>query len=264
MKQRWAQLGLVTAVALLAGGCNVSYFVGGHTYPTYPRDGTDPIPETGTLAVHTPLIEAVYHPGEIVHIAWSLSESYAEVDAELYRYGRPFLTIATEIANDGSYEWTVPAEIDLNTEVHDEYQVVLTGRADDAKGLPTTTGLSDRFAIVPPSTGGLSDVTVWSTSVTITLVDNGAQIDGDTVDVLLNGVVVSEGLVLPGDPGADVVLELRSGPNVLEIVAVNEGSVSPNTAQLLISDVTEGESAQEWRLLTAEVGRLTITAPSGR
>ena len=115
--------------------------------------------------------------------------------------------------------------------------------------------------IAPPASGGLSDVTVSQRIITITMTDNGQEIDGDTVDIILNGAPISAAHVLVGPPGTNLELILRAGSNFLEVVALNEGAVSPNTAELIISHVLEGESIQEWRLATGESGSLTITAP---
>jgi hypothetical protein len=93
------------------------------------------------------------------------------------------------------------------------------------------------------------------------MTDNGQEIDGDTVDIVLNGETVGAGHVLIAPPGTDLELTLQAGINLLEVVALNEGSISPNTAELVISHVLEGESIQEWRLVTGESGSLTITAP---
>ena len=76
-----------------------------------------------------------------------------------------------------------------------------------------------------------------------------------------DGEVVIEGHILAAPPGTSFALSLQKGPNLFEVVAVNEGSISPNTAQLTISNVVVGESVQQWRLLTGETGTLTITAP---
>lgn len=259
MVRSWKTVLLFIGAVALIAGCNVSYFVG--EYDSDDDHDEYDLDEDWQIVVYEPIAESVYHPGDTITIEWFLDEVYDEVNLDLYRYDREMLALATEVANDGSYEWQIPVDIDLDTEIHDEYTVVISAAGDDAKDTPQLSAASELFAIVPESTGGLSDVTVDSRNVVITLTDNGAQIDGDTVTVVLNEGVLAVEHVLVEEPGSDFALTLQPGPNVLEIVAVNEGTVSPNTAQLRISNVIDGEEVQQWRLLTDETGRLTITAP---
>ena len=69
------------------------------------------------------------------------------------------------------------------------------------------------------------------------------------------------GHVLAGPLGTAIPAALQAGANVLEIVAVNEGTVGPKTAELEISDVSEGQAVQVWRLTAGQTGALTISAP---
>lgn len=57
--------------------------------------------------------------------------------------------------------------------------------------------------------------------------------DGDVVRIWLNGEIVINAITLESSY-REIKLELRDGQNLLVIEALNEGSVSPNTAQFTI------------------------------
>lgn len=235
------------------------------TTPGGPDDGTDPDGRTidpDLLTVTTPAGDT-FEPGDLLVVEWTGSAQPDLVTIELYLAGSLHTVLASEIANAGSFAWTIPGEFPTDNEVFTEYQVVVSGRwPAQPSGELVLAAWSVDFAIVPRASGGLSEVTVDALEISVRLVDNGQQIDGDTVDLLLNGVPVVTGHVLAADPGTTFPLTLRPGQNVFEVYAVNEGSVSPNTALLEISNVTVGLTSQEWRLAAGEYGGLTITAPS--
>ena len=111
----------------------------------------------------------------------------------------------------------------------------------------------------PGDHGGLSDVTVNARRISITLTDDGSLVDGDRVDVFLNGTKVIDNHTLVGGAGTVFLLDLLPGSNTLQVTALNEGTSSPNTAQLAISNVTVGAALQSWRLLTGQSGSLVIS-----
>ena len=95
--------------------------------------------------------------------------------------------------------------------------------------------------------GGLSDVIVDSRDITITVFDHG-RIDGDQIDLIINGDYVLENFVLDGPPGFPVDIRLRSGRNSIVVHADNEGIFAPNTATIIVSNVIAGEPEQIWKL----------------
>lgn len=104
---------------------------------------------------------------------------------------------------------------------------------------------------MPPSgtgTGGLSDVTVNSQTITISVWDHGT-VDNDIVNIMLNGAVIpgGAGVVLAKSPKV-FTLALNPGKNVIAIYAVNEGKVPPNTASIRISHVTSGKAEQTYSI----------------
>jgi archaellum component FlaF (FlaF/FlaG flagellin family) len=251
-------IAIAAAVTLITivSGCHISLMPSGY----HDSDDTEGTTDPDLLAVVEPSGES-YTAGEAMAIRWEGSEQPDEVTIDLYLSGTRQLRLAQNAPNAGSFEWLVPTDYAAATEVFDEYQIVVSGyRTQQAAGELLLVAYSERFAIVPKAAGGLSDVTVSRSDITVRLTDNGQEIDGDTVDLYLNGTAIALGHVLVGG-GTTFPLELRAGDNVLEVYAVNEGSVSPNTALLDISDVTEGVSSQEWRLAAGETGRLTITSP---
>ena len=166
------------------------------------------------------------------------------------------------MVTDGDYWWSIPTDFPVDAELADEYQIVLSGyHPGVGDGTLLMVATSPAFSILPAATSGLSDVTVATASIVVTLTDNGQLIDGDTVDLILGGALQAAGHVLVGGTGTAFPLSLTSGDNLFEIRAVNEGTAPPNTALLQISDAVSGEASQQWRLATGEVGRVTITAP---
>ena len=249
-------LGFISIVAaLVISGCNIQML--------YPSDYENTLVEDTTLlAVVTPNGTQAYSPADVVPIQWFTTINAPTVVIDLHKYGQFVMEIAGDAHNTGSFDWLIPAGFDAASEVTDHYQIAVRAQhPDHSPGELFVQAFSEPFAIIPRASGGLTDVTVSQRIIVVTMTDYGQEIDGDTVDVVLNGITVSAAHVLAGPPGTDLELTLRAGMNLLEVVALNEGAISPNTAELVISNVLEGESIQEWRLATDERGSLTITAP---
>jgi len=262
-RTRWMIAAAVAALAVLVSGCDVALLYGtydGSDDHGDSDDGYERTTDDDLLAVISP-DGGRYSAGETVVIGWRGSAVPTRVAIDLYRSGTVHSRIAANVGDIRRYEWIIPPDLGTQTEVSDEYQIVVSGSYQAQRtGELLLVAYSEPFTIVPQSTGGLSDVTVGRRDVQVILTDDGQEIDGDTVDVSLNGSPIVVGHVLT-ETGTVFALELSAGENVLEIYAVNEGSVSPNTALLEISDVTEGLTSQQWRLAAGEYGRLTITAP---
>ena len=165
------------------------------------------------------------------------------------------MEIAASYTLGSEYSWIIPEVLTADETYRIKVSDITNGKSE------YLFGFSGYFAISAVPDPGLSDVAVNRSNITITLIDNGSMVDGDTVSVSLNGTPVAENHVLAGPPGTELMLTLQSGANTLEIYAVNEGEVSPNTAQLDISHVYAGEASQQWRLYTGETGSLVISAP---
>ncbi len=102
----------------------------------------------------------------------------------------------------------------------------------------------------------LGAIEVTSRNIAATAYDH-ATVDGDRVKISLNRQVVVSDLNLVGPPGSVVNLSLKSGMNTLTVLALNEGSVSPNTATLVLP----GNNVKEWDLHQNESATVFIHAP---
>jgi hypothetical protein len=259
MKSKFTRIALLSIAALLVTvGCEIQYKDGwGDEYEDDRGRTSDPV----LFEITAPTGRAVYEAGDVIRVSWDGEAEPAVITLELYLSGEPILIIAERITNRGSYDWSIPSDFSVNSEVTNEYQVVASGFHPDYGDELELAAYSGQFTIEPAATGGLSDVEVSRRTVDITLIDDGSEIDSDTIDLYLNGTLIAADHVLEASPGTVFSLLLDSGENVLEIYAVNEGDVPPNTALLKVSDVTVGESSQQWRLSAGETGRLTISAP---
>ena len=106
--------------------------------------------------------------------------------------------------------------------------------------------------------GGLQDITVDSRTVRLKVWDHGAE-DGDIVSVFLNGKKLSTGRITKA--GAILTLHLNPGANTLTVLAHNEGTSSPNTAAVRVTNVVRGPAQQSYSLKTNTKGFFQIYAP---
>jgi len=124
-------------------------------------------------------------------------------------------------------------------------------------------GSDDSPPLVEEPNGTTPDngqVTVDEHSISLTLYDH-SKIDGDIIDVIVNGVQVVTDLELPGPPGVTVTIQLQPGDNSFTLHADNEGWSPPSTPAFIISNVNIGTVHQLWRLKTDQSGTITITVP---
>ncbi|WP_405247937.1 hypothetical protein [Cellulophaga sp. Asnod2-G02] len=84
-------------------------------------------------------------------------------------------------------------------------------------------------------------------------------VDGDLVSISVNGEVVDPKLFLTG-AFKGVNVDLKQGFNRIEFKALNEGSSSPNTAQINVYD-DEGKLlyANQWNLSAGSVATFIVT-----
>jgi hypothetical protein len=254
---------LLLVVGAVASGCMLHdqfHDRGGHG----PVGGSDdPIAPPGTHYAITvdwagKGTGAQLNPDMDVTFAWEPAPAGSLVRLEVFRNNAHYeATLLNYAADSGAYTWTVPSAIELHDA--DYFQAKLT----IVDGAIQTTILAERYS--PPfqivragNNSGLTDVTVNARHISITLTDDGSLVDGDRVDVFLNGAKVIDNHTLAGGAGTIFSLDLLSGSNELRVMALNEGTSSPNTAQLRLSDVTVGAAAQSWRLLAGESGSLVI------
>jgi hypothetical protein len=197
-------------------------------------------------------------PGMDMSFAWESTPAGSLVRLEVFRNDAHYEATLSNYAPDaGTQTWTIPLDIVLHDA--DQFQAKLT----IVDGAVQTNIIDERYS--PPfqivragSNSGLTDVTVSARRINMTLTDDGSLVDGDQVDVFLNGVKVVDNHTLVGGAGTVFVLDLLSGSNELRVTALNEGTSSPNTARLALSNVATGEAVQSWRLLTGESGSLVV------
>ncbi len=83
-------------------------------------------------------------------------------------------------------------------------------------------------------------------------------VDGDRVQIYVNGVLVEANMKLISrfkGINADLII----GKNVIEFIALNQGSSGPNTAQFrVLNDKGEIITSQEWNLLTGVKASLVV------
>jgi hypothetical protein len=199
-------------------------------------------------------------PGLDLRFSWEPASVGSLVRLELFRNNAQYESTLLNYAIDsGAHTWTVPSDIELHDA--DYFQAKLTIVDGAIQTAVLAESYSPPFQIVRPgNNSGLTDVTVNSRHISITLIDDGSLVDGDRVDVFLNGAKVIDNHTLVGGAGVVFSLDLLAGSNALRVMALNEGTSSPNTAQLRISDVIVGAAVQSWRLLAGEAGSLVIYA----
>jgi len=207
------------------------------------------------VSVITESGDGLAYQGEELLISWNSGKITEEITIELVDDAKGTTTLVEDYSGTSPWSWLIPEDFPPG----ESYRIVVT-ELDSTKS-SGVFGYSEEFAILEDFVSGLSDITVSSRSIDITLTDNGSVIDGDTISISLNGAILEANHVLLGPPGTTMTLDLLEGTNSLSILAVNEGSVSPNTAQISFTDVIEGEAVQEWRLNEGETGSLTISAP---
>lgn len=109
------------------------------------------------------------------------------------------------------------------------------------------------------STAGLSDIGISGGVLNYNMRDFGVE-DGDIVDIKINqfGTLISNSRLSLLNAGTGFSVNLRSGIASVEITAVNEGALSPNTAEINVDNVTRGNSRQTYSLRTGETAVLRV------
>lgn len=110
------------------------------------------------------------------------------------------------------------------------------------------------------STGGLSDIGISGFRLGYALRDFGL-VDGDriNVEVLQYGRTIfkQENFTLRGTAD-NFNVNVRGGVAQMVITALNEGTASPNTAEVVIDNVVRGEAVQNYNLNTGQTAVLRI------
>lgn len=87
-------------------------------------------------------------------------------------------------------------------------------------------------------------------------------VDGDVVQVIVNGRVVQPSLTL-GSAYSPVLVSLEEGPNTIEFVALNQGTSGPNTAELrVLAENGTIITTNRWNLLTGAKASIVVMKQS--
>lgn len=112
------------------------------------------------------------------------------------------------------------------------------------------------------STGGFSDLGISGFNLAFGLRDFGIQ-DGDLIDVEVTQfgrtIFTLENHLLLTD-GSAFSTNLNSGVATLVVTALNEGTASPNTAEVTVDNVVNGSGDQDFSLMTNQTAILRIEA----
>jgi len=144
------------------------------------------------------------------------------------------------------------------------------GTGGSSSGTVTAIQIGQQFqnsnASTGTSTGGgqggsgnLTNVTVSQQDITVTFWDHGQE-DGDIINIYLNGQLFKGNVILTNKK-EEFQVKLNSGNNTFEVEAVNEGSVSPNTASVRISHVTLGKASQIYEKKSGKRTSMNLSAP---
>jgi len=109
------------------------------------------------------------------------------------------------------------------------------------------------------STAGLSDIIISSFALSWIMSDFGVE-DGDIIDIVVSqfGRELFRTRHTLRNAGTGFNVNIGTGVAVLQIRAVNEGDLSPNTAQIDVQNVVSGESTQEYSLNTGQTATLRV------
>ncbi|THB76466.1 MAG: hypothetical protein D3926_17385 [Desulfobacteraceae bacterium] len=117
--------------------------------------------------------------------------------------------------------------------------------------------LSATASITVVKEKGLNDITVSEKKITVTFWDHGQE-DGDMIDININGKAVFPGITLTKAPQSRTIT-LTAGALVFGFTALNEGRISPNTATVRFSAVTQGKAEQKYTLKKNSKANMNIT-----
>lgn len=109
------------------------------------------------------------------------------------------------------------------------------------------------------STGGLSDVSIGSLLLTIFFRDFGLQ-DNDAIRIVVSqfGREIFNSSFVLTNAGQSISIALRPGVAAVQITAINTGDIPPNTAEIRINGVTQGDEEQRYSLDEGEQAVLRV------
>jgi hypothetical protein len=121
----------------------------------------------------------------------------------------------------------------------------------------TFQNLSASAGVTVVEEKGLGDITVSEKTITVTFWDHGQE-DGDMIDINVNGKAVFSGITLTNAPQTRTIT-MTAGALVFGFTALNEGSVSPNTATVKFTSVVAGKAEQKYSLKKNAKANMNVT-----
>ena len=107
----------------------------------------------------------------------------------------------------------------------------------------------------------LGDITTKSKYIRILCRDHEYE-DGDRIKLMLNKAIIHPNISLRNSAYI-IDIELKEGLNTIEFIALNEGSSSPNTAQLKVYNESDNLiGSGEWLLTTGRKASLIVLRES--
>ena len=107
----------------------------------------------------------------------------------------------------------------------------------------------------------LGDIKTKSKYIRILCRDHEYE-DGDRIKLMLNKAIIHPNITLRNSAYI-IDIELKEGLNTIEFIALNEGSSSPNTAQLKVYNESDSLiGSGEWLLTTGYKARLIVLRES--
>lgn len=83
--------------------------------------------------------------------------------------------------------------------------------------------------------------------------------DGDRVQIVMNGKILAANILLESSH-RHIIIDLQTGFNKIEIIALNQGTSGPNTAEFQVYD-DQGDliSSNQWELATGFKGTIILS-----
>jgi hypothetical protein len=109
------------------------------------------------------------------------------------------------------------------------------------------------------STAGLTDLAISGTTLSTIFRDFGIE-DGDNIqiEIIQFGRVLFTQTLTLRIGGTPITAQMRPGVGLVNILALNEGFASPNTAEITVQNVVAGDSVQQYSLRTGENATLRV------
>ncbi len=183
-------------------------------------DGNFTVAEPGFITVTTPNGGESWEPGNIINIAWN-DNINENVKIDLYKGGIFQGTIDSTTESDGSYDWTIPADLAVGSDYNIKVASTANGNIYDFGDGNFTVAEPDFITVTAPNIGG-----TWEPGDTINIgwsdnISENVKIDlykGGIFQSTINSTTESNGSyswTIPADltAGTDYNIKIASTTN---------------------------------------------------